>query len=224
MPWCTVRSLGPARRVRLVPRALGLRQDHDPAHGGRLRDPHGRGDPHRRSGRHPAAAQPAQCRHGVPVLRAVPQHDRGGQRRLRPEGGEAAAGRDHESRPGDAEPDQAAAAGRPLSLPALGRPAAARGPGPGPGGQAAGAAAGRAALGARRQDPHLAARGDPRAAADARHHHDLRHARPGGSAVDVGPHRGDERGPGRAGRHALRDLQSAADPLRRLVRRHAEHP
>ena len=28
----------------------------------------------------------------------------------------------------------------------------------------------------------------------------------------------------RAGRHAVRDLQPAADPLRRLLRRHAEHP
>ena len=225
MPWCT-RSISRSLRGEFVsflgPSGCGKTttlQD-----GGRLRDPLGRGHPDRRAGRHPAAAQPAQCRHGLPVLRAVPQHDGRGQCRLRHEGGEAAAGRDREPRPGDAEPDQAAAAGRPLSLPALRRPAAARRPGPGPGGRAAGAAPGRAPLGPRRQDPHLAARGDPLAAAGSRHHHDLRHARPGGSPVDVGPHRGDERGPGRAGGPALRDLQSAADPLRRLVRRDAEHP
>ena len=33
------------------------------------------GDPHRRPGRHASARQPARDRHGVPVLRAVPQHD-----------------------------------------------------------------------------------------------------------------------------------------------------
>ena len=48
--------------------------------------------------------------------------------------------------------------------------------------------------------------------ARARHHHDLRHPRPGRSAVDVRPHRGDERRPGRAGRHAVRDLQPARAP------------
>ena len=53
----------------------------------------------------------------------------------------------------------------------------------------------------------VAARGDPRDPAPARHHHDLRHARPGGGAVDVRPHRGHERGPDRADRHAVRDLQ-----------------
>ena len=40
--------------------------------------------------RHAAAAEPAQCRHGVPVLRAVPQHDGRAERRLRPQGREAA--------------------------------------------------------------------------------------------------------------------------------------
>ena len=90
--------------------------------------------------------------------------------------------------------------------------------------QAAGAAARRAAVGARRQDPRLAARGNPRDPARARHHHDLRDPRPGRSAVDVRPHRGDERGPGRADRHAVRDLQPPAHALRRLLRRHAQHP
>ena len=42
-------------------------------------------DPHRRARRDRPPAEPAQHRHGVPVLRAVPQHDRGPERRLRPE-------------------------------------------------------------------------------------------------------------------------------------------
>ena len=68
----------------------------------------------------------------------------------------------------------------------------------------------------------VAARGNPRAPAQARHHHDLRHPRPGGSAVDVRPHRRDERRRDRAGRNAERNLQRAAHPLRRLLRRHAQ--
>ena len=68
----------------------------------------------------------------------------------------------------------------------------------------------------------LASRGDPRAPARTRHHHHLRHPRPGRSAVDVRPHRRDERRPGRAGRHAVRDLQLSAHPLRRFLRRHPQ--
>ena len=73
------------------------------------------------------------------------------------------------------------------------------------------------------RDPRGAARRDPRAAAKARRHYDLRHPRPGRGALDLRPHRGHERGRDRAGRNALRDLQPPEDPLRRLVRRHAQH-
>ena len=134
------------------------------------------------------------------------------------------AARDRRPRRGDAEADQAADAGRPLSLSAFRRPAAARGAGQGARRQAASAPAGRAALGARCENPRLAARGNPRAPARARHHHHLRDARPGRGAVDVRPHRGDERRTRRADRHALRNLQLPAHAVRRLVRRHAEHP
>ena len=50
-----------------------------------------------------------------------------------------------------------------------------------------------------------------RAAAHARHHHDLRHPRPGGGDDDRRPHRGD--GPGRdpAGRHAGRAVRRPAN-------------
>ena len=57
----------------------------------------------------------------------------------------------------------------------------------------------------------------------ARHHHDLRHPRPGRGAVDLRPHRRDEWRHGRAGRHAVRDLQPPDHALRRQLRRHAEH-
>ena len=52
--------------------------------------PYGGRDPDRRRGHHPAASQSAQRRDGVPVLRAVPEHDGRRQRGLRPEGGQAA--------------------------------------------------------------------------------------------------------------------------------------
>ena len=53
------------------------------------------------------------------------------------------------------------------------------------GDRAEGAAAGRAALGARRQGACAAARGDPPHPARARDHDDLRDARPGGGALDL---------------------------------------
>ena len=106
--------------------------------------------------------------------------------------------------------DRPARARRPLSVPAVGRPAAARGAGAGARDRAAGAAARRAAVGARREDPHLAAQGDPGDPAPARHHHDLRDPRPGGGAVAVRPGRGHERRPDRADRDAVRDLQLPA--------------
>ena len=105
---------------------------------------------------------------------------------------------------------RAAAAGRPgrpgrkISGAALRRPAAARRARPRAGPVARPAPARRAALGARRARARAAARRDPRPAAAARHHHDHGDPRPGGSADHVRPHRGDEQGPDRAGRHARR--------------------
>ena len=49
-----------------------------------------------------AAPQPAQHRHGVPGLRALPQPDRGAECRLRPEGAEEARRGDTRPRRGDA--------------------------------------------------------------------------------------------------------------------------
>ena len=45
-----------------------------------------RHDPDRRRRHHPRAAEPAQRRHGLPVVRALPKYERGRQHRLRPEG------------------------------------------------------------------------------------------------------------------------------------------
>ena len=73
-------------------------------------------DPHRRPGRHRPAAEPAQYRHGVPGLRALPQHDGRRERRLRPQGRQAPGRARSRPRRGDADADQAAGARRPLSL------------------------------------------------------------------------------------------------------------
>ena len=56
-----------------------------------------------------------------------------------------------------------------------------------------------------------------------RHHHDLRDARPGRGAVDLRSDRRHVQWPSRAGRHAVRDLQSPELALRRLLRRHVEY-
>ena len=112
--------------------------------------------------------------------------------------------------------------GRPLPVPDVGRPAAARRPRPGARDRAAGPAPRRAAVGARRQDPDRPAQGDPGHPAPARDHDGLRHPRPGGGALAVRPGRGHERRPDRADRHAVRDLQLPDHGVRGLVRRDAQ--
>ena len=112
----------------------------------------------------------------------------------------------------DARHHQAPRPRRPLPLPALRRPAAARGARPRARPAPEAPPPRRAALRARRQDPRLAPPGDPRHPAQARHHHHLRHPRPGRSAVDVRPHRGDERRRRRADRRPLRASTTAPRP------------
>ena len=200
------------RRVRLLPRAFRLRQDHRAEHGRRLRGADRRLDRHRRQGRHAAEAQPAQHRHGVPGLCAVPQPDGRAEHRFRPQGRRHAEGRQRQARRRDARAHQAAAVRRPLSLSAFRRPAAARRARPRHRAEAEAAPARRTALRPRRQGARIAARRDPRHPEGARHHHRLRHARPGGGALDLRPHRRHVWRQGRAGRHALRDLQPSRRP------------
>ena len=154
-----------------------------------------RGQDRARRGRHDkGAAVPSKCEHGVPGLRPVPAHDRGGERRamaLRvkriPRGERTPTGRrctGHGAPRGlrDAKAD-----------PALRRPATARRPGPGTGESSAGAAARRTARCARPQTARTdaaGAQGDP---ARRRHHVRLRHARPGRGADAVRPTRGVQR-------------------------------
>ncbi len=121
----------------------------------------------------------------------------------------------------DAASDQAAAARRALSVATVGRSAAARGTRSRARRQAAGIAARRAAVRARRKNPHLVAAGHSRVATRTRHHVDLRHARSGRGVVHFRPHRRDERGSRRTDRLAIGNLQLSAHAFCRVVRRHA---
>ena len=106
----------------------------------------------------------------------------------------------------------------PQAVAALRRSAAARRPRPRDRRRAEGAAARRAA---RRPRPQAAAGDAGRAqgdAARARHHLHLRHARPGGGPHAERPHRGVQRGPHRAARHAAGDLRAPAVAVRRRLR------
>ena len=81
------------RRVLLAARTVRLGQDDDAAHDRGLRAAHGGPGPARRPGRLAPAALRARRQHRVPGLRAVPAHDRRGQRGLWPDDPEGAAGR-----------------------------------------------------------------------------------------------------------------------------------
>ncbi len=102
---------------------------------------------------------------------------------------------------------------------ALRRPAAARRAGPRPGARPAGVPDGRAALQPRRQAARADAGRDQAPAEGDRHHHRLRHPRPGRGDDDGRPHRGDEPRPARAGRHARGALRPAGQPVRRGLHR-----
>jgi hypothetical protein len=89
------RFRNPGKRVLHPARPLRLRQDHASADRRRLRFSRPRRDPAS------AARTSRTCRrveaagrHGLPVLRAVPAHERGRERRLRPRAPRCAKGRD----------------------------------------------------------------------------------------------------------------------------------
>ena len=80
------RPRDPARRVLHHARAVGLGQDDDAASDRGLRAPRRGADLPRRRGRGAEAPVRARRQHRLPGLRALPAHDRGGERRVRPQG------------------------------------------------------------------------------------------------------------------------------------------
>ena len=203
----------------MPPRPVRVRQDHRPPRRRRIRAA-GRRSRRDRRGRCRARTGPqAQHRHGLPELQPVPQPRRSVQRRLRAAGpaclGHGARSACRRSpRAGPPERD-----GQALPAPVVWRSATARRPGPCPRRRTGGAAARRAAVGARRQGPRRLARGDPASATPARHDHTVRHARSGGGAVDGGPDRRDVERSARADGNAARGLRRAGEPIRRALRR-----
>ena len=157
----------------------------------------------------------AQHRDGVPVLRALPQHERRAEHGLRARDARRAEAR---ARQGGGRGRRAPAdhpPARPQARPALGRPAPARRDGPGAGARAGRVPVRRAAVEPRRQAARRHAHRDQEAAPEARHHHRLRHPRPDRGADAVDPDRGDVRRLRPAARHAEGDLRQPGQPVRR---------
>jgi hypothetical protein len=215
---------GPGRGVLLDARSLRLRQDDGPAPDRRLRDPHRGPRRARRAGGHRPRALRAGRPHRLPGLRPLPAHERRAERRLRPQGPRGAQGGAAGAGP------QGARRGTPGGLrqtpagPALGRAAPACRPRPGAGRPSPGAAAGRTAG---RAGPEAAGADAGRtqgAPAGRRDHLRPRHPRPAGGPDDERPHRRPPPGPRRTGRHPGRDLRTARDALRGVLRRHVQPP
>ena len=76
--------------------------------------------------RHLGGAEGPRHRHGFPVLRALPAHERAREHVLRPEDGEDAQARDRAAGRAGGGPPADHASPRPAARPALGRPAPAR--------------------------------------------------------------------------------------------------
>ena len=201
-------------RVRLLPRALGLRQDHAAARHRRARAAERRHDPAEAGATSRACRRP-QRDFGI-VFQSYalfPNLTRRRQRRLRPGQPPRRAAREIAR-----ARRRAAGAGRPArrraevsrrSSPAASssasRSRARSRPRP-----ACCCSTSRCRRSMRACALRLRAR-DQRAAAPARRHHHHGDARPGRGAADGRPHRGDEPGRDRAGRHAAGDLPRAGD-------------
>ena len=164
----------------------------------------------------------AQRQHGVPGLRPLPAHDGGRERRLRAQAEEARSRGDSPPGERDAEHGAPRRPREPSPGQALRRAAAAGGARARARQPPRGPAARRAARRARPQ----AAQGDAaRAQGDPEPHEDdlrLRHARSGGSAHDVRPHRGHEQRHRRAAGLAAGALRAAGLGVRGGLHRHVQ--
>ncbi|RKJ76872.1 TOBE domain-containing protein [Pyramidobacter sp. CG50-2] len=199
------------RRTADAAGTFGLRQDDDAAD--RRRIPVSRfGARHaRRARRFGAAAGETSYGDRVSESRAVSAPERGGKRRLRPARARNAPRGAAAARGGNVGARRSGWLSKGARAGTVGRPAAARGSRPGADPQPAGAAARRTALEPRRAAARAHARRDPFAAKGVRHHGAVRHARPGGSAVDLRPRGADAGRAAHAGGHARRSLFFAAD-------------
>ncbi len=208
------------RRVPRPRRPLRLWQVDDSPDGRRTGvGDHGRGS-YRRTRRHRPGGEEPRHRDGVPVLRALPAHDRpaehgvraGGvdrhaRRRDRRDGGRDGGDARHR---GPARPEAPGAVWRPA---AAGRARACDRPRPGR------VPDGRAAVEPGRQAPRSDANRAPAPPEGPRRDDGVRHARPDGGDDDGRPHRRPRRRAPPAGRDAPGVLPRAGKRVRRRLRR-----
>ena len=160
-------------------------------------------DPDRRPRRQQRRADVARRRDGVPVVRALPAHDRLRQPRLRPaQQAQRPEGRDRAARPRGGEDPRPRPAAEAQAQAALRRPAPARRARPRDRARAGGLPDGRAAFEPRRRAAGRDARRDPEAPPARRDDDDLRDPRPGRGDDHGRPDRGHEQGRPPAGGNA----------------------
>ena len=162
---------GRGRRVHRAGRPVGLRQVHPAGDDRRPRERQRRRDRDRRPRGQPRATQGPQHRHGVPVLRALPDDDRAAEHHLRhgvPERAEAPSRTRRSS--GSRQLLQIEPSARPQAVAAVGRPAPAGRDGPGAGARPRAVPVRRAAVQPRRQAAGRDAHRDQEAAPAPRHH------------------------------------------------------
>ena len=156
------------RRIPGPGRPLGLRQVDAAQHDRRPGHDHRRRDRDRRRPGQRAAPQGPRHRHGVPVLRALSEHDRRPEHRLRPGDARRAQGRPRQGHGRGREAPADRPAARPQARPALRRPAPARRHGPRAGAPPQDLPVRRAAVQSRRQAARRDAHRDQEAAPAAR--------------------------------------------------------
>ena len=208
-------------RVRLLPRALGLRQDHPAARHRRPRSADLGHDPPEGPGHIARCRQPKrdfgivfQSYALFPNLTVADNVGYGlVSRRL-------SRGRDREARRRACWRWSGCPSRAEISRPAVGRPAAARGAGPRARDRRLGCCCSTSRCRRSMRACALRLRHEiRRLQRTARRHHHHGDARPGRGAHHGRPHRGDEPGRDRAGRHAAGDLPPSGHRLRRRLRR-----
>jgi len=183
--------------------------------GGHLRRPAA----HRRAGGQRAGPQGPRHRHGVPVLRPVPAHDRAREHGLRAQAGPGRPGRDRpQGQPGGRAAGAHRAAGPQAGRPVR-RPAPAGGHGAGHRPQPPGLPDGRAPVQPGRQAAGADADHRGPAPEPAGHHHRLRHPRPDRGHDPGRPGRGHAGRRHPAGRRPRGAVPAAAQPVRGRLHR-----
>ena len=204
------------RRVHHPGRPVGLREVDHAEHGGRPGGHHRRQADHRRQRRQRQGAQGPRHRDGVPVLRALPAHDRRREHGLPAQARRGGQGHHPEEGQRGGRDAGADPAPRPQAVQPVRRPAPARRDGTGHRAPAQGVPDGRAAVQPRRQAARADAHPGVADPEEPGHHHALRHPR---------PDRGDDaRRPGRGHAAAASCSRSVRRPTSTTTRSTCSSP